>query len=397
MIEINKDYIIGLRREIHMYPEVDFDLPRTVALVKRELESMDIPYTEKYGKSSVVGVINPEKQGFTIGIRADMDALNILEKTDLPYSSKIDGKMHACGHDAHTAVLLGAAKALKSMENELSCRVKLLFQPSEEGMKSGAVMMIENGVMDDIDVIVALHVANEFEAGTMGVCPGSSQACSRNIKIEIFGKSAHAAIPQTGIDAIAIAVRMYSAIQLIISREIPPMESCLCSIGKIAGGTAQNNIADYATMEGTIRTLNMEVSRYVFERIEKIAKSLSEETGAKIVVTGPVKSTCVYNNPYLSEVVLSAVDKVVGKENIVKVPPRLGAEDFSRYGDEKPAVLFRLGTGNEAKGISMSAHHDDFIIDEEALALGSRAFVQFVLDNQHGIDADKLTEADERK
>jgi len=146
MYQIDKDYIIKLRREIHEYPEVDFELPKTIAVVKRELEALGIPYTEKYGKSSVVGYINPQKKGFTIGIRADMDALLINEINDIPYKSKVEGKMHACGHDAHTAMLLGTAKALKALEDQINCRVMLLFQPSEEGRQSGAELMVRDGI-----------------------------------------------------------------------------------------------------------------------------------------------------------------------------------------------------------------------------------------------------------
>ncbi len=396
MFEGIEDYVVALRREIHMYPEVDFDLPKTVALVKRELEAIGVPYTEEYGEGSVVGYINPEKKGFTIAMRADMDALYLQEKADVPYRSKIDGKMHACGHDAHTAMLLGAAKVLKGMENDLNCRVKLVFQPSEEGMKSGAVMMIENGVLDDVDVIIGQHVVNSLEVGTMAVCPGESQASSRHFKIEIFGKSAHAAQSQTGIDALAIAVRMYNAIQLIITREVPPMERCLCSIGTLNAGTTHNNVADYASMKGTIRTFNTKLSGLIFNRIEQIAKSLSEETGAQIKATGPLKSVCVYNNPYLSELIMESMKKVVGEENTELFNAHMGSEDFSRYGEVVPAVFFRVGTGNKANGIDGKAHHDDFDIDEAALINGVKTFVQFVVDYQNGIDKEKMKKADTR-
>ena len=397
MFSVDKDYVIGLRREIHMYPEVDFDLPKTVAVIKRELTAMNIPYTEKYGKGSVVGYINPDKEGFTLAIRADIDALNITERTGLSYSSKHEGKMHACGHDAHAAMLLGTAKVLKGMENELNCRVKLLFQPSEEGMKSGAVMMIENGVLDDVDVIIGQHVGNGIDAGKMAVCPGISSATSRHFTIEIFGKSAHAAQCHTGIDALAIAVRMYSAIQLIRTREVNPLERCICSVGVLNSGTAQNNVADYAFMKGTIRTLDVGVSEHIFECIQKLAKSLSEETGAEIKVTGPLKSVCVYNNPYLSELALESMKRVLGEENAGLFRLGMGSEDFSRYGDVVPAVFLRLGTRNKAKGITQSSHHDDFNIDEDALECGVKFFVQFVLDNQNGIDKEKMEKADERK
>ena len=392
-----EDYIIRLRREIHTYPEVDFDLPKTVALVERELDVIGIPYTEKYGKGSVVGYINPEKEGFTIAIRADMDALRLCERVDVPYRSQNDGFMHACGHDAHTAMLLGAAKILKSMEKELDCRIKLLFQPSEEGVKSGAVMMIENGVLDDVDVIIGQHVTNSLETGVMGVCPGASQASSRHFKIEIFGRSAHAAQAHTGIDALAVAVRMYNAIQLVLSREVPPLERCLCSIGTLNSGTTHNNVADHAVMTGTIRTFNTELSGFIFKRIEQIAKGLSEETEAKITVVGPLKSVCVYNNPYLSELVMESMKKVVGEENTVYFEMGMSSEDFSRFGEVVPAVFFRLGTRNEKKGITAAAHHDDFNISEDALIGGVRAMVQFVVDNQKGIDREKMVKADTRK
>ena len=164
----DRDYIISIRRELHEYPELAFDLPKTISVVKRELDSMGIEYTEKYGRSSVVAFINPERKDFTIGIRADMDALPVVEKTGLPFSSKNEGRMHACGHDAHTAMLLGTAKALKSMESDLACRVALVFQPSEEGMKSGAGELIRGGLMDEIDIIIGQHVENLLPSGSVG-------------------------------------------------------------------------------------------------------------------------------------------------------------------------------------------------------------------------------------
>ena len=391
-----EEYVVKLRREIHMYPEVDFDLPKTVALVKRELSAMGIPYTETYGEGSVVGYLNPDKEGFTIAIRADMDALRLCERVDVPYRSRHEGYMHACGHDAHTAMLLGAAKVLKSMEDKLACRVKLLFQPSEEGIKSGSVMMIEHGVLDDVDVIIGQHVTNSLETGIVGVCPGESQASSRHFKIEVVGKSAHAAASHTGIDALAVAIRLYNAIQLVLSREVSPLERYLCSIGTLNAGTTHNNVADHAVMTGTIRTFNTELSGFIFGRIEQIAQGLAEETGAKITAFGPLKSVCVYNNPYLSELLMNTMRTVVGEENTVFFKIGMGSEDFSRYGEVVPAVFFRLGTGSAEKGISSTAHHDDFNINEDAMIYGVKTFVQFVVDHQNGIDKTKLEKADAR-
>ena len=396
MFSIDSNYIVKNRRQLHMYPETDFDMPRTVALIKQELEAMGIPYTEQYGEGSVVGYINPNCKNFTIGIRADTDALNMDEVNDIPYKSRIPGKMHACGHDAHTAMLLGAAKALKEMENTLDCRVLLVFQPSEEGIKSGAGMMLDNGIADEIDVIIAQHVSPELEIGDIGLAYGYVSACSRHFTIEITGKSAHAAAPHTGIDALAIAMRMYNAIQLLGMREVNPKDNIVCSVNKLEAGTTHNVVAAQAVMKGTIRTFDLDVSRFLIERIEKIGKGLAEETGATITVHGPLKSACVYNNPYLTERMHKTAEKVVGAENVKIVPRRYGSEDFSLFGQVIPAVMFRLGVGNKEKGIISKVHYRDFMLDEDALQLGAKTLVQFVLDHQSNIDCENAKESDER-
>ncbi len=390
MINIDNDYIVKLRRELHMYPEVDYDLPKTVALVKRELQAMGIPYTEKYGKGSVVAYINPDNTSFTIGIRADMDALRMQEQNEeLEYRSRHDGMMHACGHDAHTAILLGTAKALKEIEKTLACRVKLVFQPSEEGVTSGAMMMIENGVMEDIDIMTGLHVGTNVNSGTLGICPGISSATSRHFKIEISGKSVHATAYHKGIDALSIAVQMYNGIQSISATEVAPSEKVVCTVTKLHSGTAQNITPDYALMQGTIRTFNVPLSQFIHERIQSLAKCLAEHYGVEIKVHAPLKSTCVYNNPYLSEIMFKTMEKVVGKENVKTLADGLGSEDFSRFTDIVPSVFFRLGIKNEEKGITQVAHQTDFKLDEDALEYGAKTFVQFVLDNQHGVDIEK--------
>ena len=392
----DKEYIISMRHEIHEYPEIGFDLPRTIALVKRELDALGIQYTEKYGESSVVAVINPEKSHFTLGIRADMDALLINEKTDLAFKSKIDGQMHACGHDAHTAMLLGTAKALKAMEDKLACRVMLVFQPSEEGIRSGAAELVKGGLMDEIDVIIGMHVENWLESGSIGVCSGSSMASSRSFKVDFYGRTAHATLPHSGVDALLAAARTYEGIQEMKANEIAPDAKYICSIGKMEGGTTQNVIADHAFLLGTIRTFDMELDKFIIDRISRIANSVSEEIGARAEVETSLKAYVVYNNPYISELVLASAEKVVGKENIVKMPQKLSSEDFSQYLTKKPGVFIRLGTRNEAKGCTTLPHNNDFMIDEDALSLGSDACVQFVLDNMGGIDRDKIKSADER-
>ena len=388
----DKDYIINLRHEIHEYPEIGFDLPKTISVVKRELEKLNVPYSESYGESSVVGVINPDKKGFTIGIRADMDALPIEEKADIPFKSTIKGQMHACGHDAHTAMLLGTAKALKEMEDKIDCRVLLIFQPSEEGVRSGAKELVEGGLMEEVDVIVGLHVENWLPSGTIGVCAGSSMASSRNFKVNFYGATAHASLPHSGVDALSAIIKTYNDIHLSLAREVNPFEQYVFSVGKLEGGTTQNVIADYAYMVGTIRTFNNELDDYIIKKLEKIASLVASETGARAEVETSLQATVLYNDPYLSSLALKSTEKIVGKDGIVKMNKKLSSEDFSHYVSKKPGVFMRLGTRNEEKGCVTLPHNNDFLIDEDAFEIGTNLCVQFVLDNMKGVDADKLGE-----
>ena len=381
----DKEYILSLRHEIHRHPEIGFDLDRTVAVVTRELDALGIEHTENLCPGSVVATINPEKKHFTIGIRADMDALLITEKTNLPFASEEEGKMHACGHDAHTAMLLGTAKALQEMKDKIACRVKLIFQPSEEGLDSGAEALVNAGVMDDVDIIIGLHVENWLESGCIGVCPGASMASSRNLRIDFFGRTAHATLPQTGVDALACAVRTYNDIQFMLSREIDPFAKYVCSIGKLEGGTSQNIIADHAYMLGTIRTFDEKLDEYIISRIKSIAEAEANSVGARVKIDTELKALVVYNDPEISELVLRSAAKVVGEEKIVPMREKMSSEDFSQYLTKKRGVFFRLGTRNAALGCTTLPHNNDFMIDENALSVGSDTCVQFVIDNMNGI------------
>lgn len=390
----DKAYILSLRHELHEHPEIGFDLPNTIAVVKRELDSMGVAYTEQYGKSSVVAVFQPEKKHFTIGLRADMDALPIQEKTDLPFKSKIDGVMHACGHDAHTAMLLGTAKALKAMEEKLECRVMLIFQPSEEGLVSGAEALVNGGLMDELDIIVGMHIENWLESGNVGVCAGASMASSRNFRVDFHGKTAHASLPQSGADALAAAIRTYNDIQYMLTREVNPFSKYICSVGRLEGGKTQNVVPDHAYMLGTIRTFDMELDSFLIRRIEEIANNAVNGTGVKAVLNTDLKAFVVYNNPYLSELVIQSAQKVA--LDIQKMPEKLSSEDFSQYLTKKPGVFLRLGTRNAQKGCTTLPHNNDFMIDEDAFPIGTDTYVQFVLDNMGGIDMDKVVASDER-
>ncbi|MEA5059860.1 MAG: M20 family metallopeptidase [Candidatus Pelethousia sp.] len=383
---IDEQYIINIRRELHRHPELGFELPRTIALVKRELDAMGIPHTEKYGKSSVVATINPDHDSFTIGLRADMDALPIEEINEVDYKSQEPGKMHACGHDAHTAMLLGTAKALNAIRDKLSCRIKLLFQPSEEGPYSGAEYMVNDGVMDDIDLVVGMHIENWLNAGTVGICPGMSMASMRPFKLEFFGAAAHGTLPQNGKNALAMAVRAYTGITQMQVMELDPFAQRVCSIGKFQAGATANVLPDYAVMEGTIRTYDMNVERHIVQRMESICKNAAEEVGGTAKVTAEVCYPCLYNDPSLSQQLMQSAEKIVGKDNVVPMRTKMSSEDFAFYLTKKPGLFFRLGTKNEEKGYVGLPHNNNFQLDEAALKIGSSVCVQFVIDVSTGLN-----------
>jgi len=383
---VDGEYIIKIRRELHRHPEIGFDLPNTISVVKWELESMGIEYTERFGKSSVVATINPDIDRFTIGIRADMDALPVTELNEVEYKSEIPGKMHACGHDAHTAMLLGTAKALNEIRDQLTCRVKLLFQPSEEGPFSGAEYMVQDGVMDDIDIILGQHIENWLPSGTVGVCPEMCMASNRPFKIEFFGKSTHGTLPHNGINAMAIAVRASNGINQMQVTELDPFAQRVCTIGKFQAGATGNVIPDYAVMEGTIRTYDMELDRYLITRIEQISKNAAEEVGGTAKVEAPICYPFLYNHPELSKLWIASAETVVGKENVKPMRTKLSSEDFAFYLTKKPGVFFRLGTYNEEKGCVGMPHTNRFQLDEDELETGSRICVQFIIDNMDKVE-----------
>ncbi len=381
-MKIDKDYLINIRRRLHQYPETGFDLPKTLEFVRNELDKIGVEYTEEMGESSIVATVNPHIKTRTIALRADMDALPIEEDTGLEYSSKISGKMHACGHDAHTAILLGTAKELFRLSDSINCCVKLIFQSSEEGPESGAQRLVEDGVMTGVDLIAALHVDGWHQVGKVGICRGNSMASQRSFCIEFFGKTAHATLPQTGCDALAAAVRAYTGIHQMQTRLVDPFKPFICSVGMLNAGHTQNVVPDYAKMLGTIRTFDMDLDKLLIKEIEKIAKSSAAEYGVEAKVSSLLNMYNLYNDPSLCDKFEATAEKLVGRENIVEISPKLSSEDFSQYLTQCKGIMFRLGTRNEEKGIVTLPHNSDFNIDEAALELGAKLFVQLVIDNQ---------------
>lgn len=376
----DKDYIISIRRRIHQHPELGFDLPHTLATVRHELDSLGVAYTEEFGCSAIVATVGAG--ALTIGLRGDMDALPMTEETDIPFRSQIPGQMHSCGHDAHTAILLGVARALKRVERQLPCRVKLLFQPSEECADSGAKAMADDGVMDDIDQVLALHQDIGVPSGSIGVFSGDYMAACHPYRITFHGKSAHATMPQNGHDALAMAVKAYNDIYLMKCREIGPFEPHILSISCLHAGTAHNIIADTATMDISFRFFQMDLHDRIDARIRQICSNAAEELGGTVTMDGEISAFPVVNDPALTDRVRSAAAAVVGKDHVVNVSQRMGSDDFSHFLRSKPGVLFRLGNGNPDKGCIYPSHNARFMLDEDILLTGAQVFVQYILDHQ---------------
>lgn len=379
-------YVRDLRRQLHMCPEIGFDLPETLAIVKGELEKWGIPYTEKYGKSSVVATINEEKAGFTIGIRADMDALPIQEQHTYEYASRHPGIMHACGHDAHTAILIATGRRLQEMKDQIHCRVKLLFTPAEEYREPGCKGMAEDGVMDDIDIIISLHVDKDFPVGTIGINEGGQGGNSMGFTVDFYGTASHAAQQHRGKDAIAMAMEAYMAMEMMAMKEVNPVEPRLLNIGSIHGGNTNNILCDHCSMFGSSRTHSDEVSQYMIDRIKEICEGIAACNGGRAEVKVVKFLPYVINDPAVCALVRRTAEKVLGPERIGRREKRtLGGEDFSFLCRRKPGMMFRLGSAGENPDTHTANHSVTFDIDEACLMVGVDMFTQFVLDNMNGL------------
>ena len=368
-------YAVETRRQLHQYPEVCFDLPKTIALVSEELEKMGIDYTYKYGKSSVAAEIGSGDK--IIALRADMDALPVEEKTDLPYASKIKGKMHACGHDAHTAILLATAKYLKMHEDDLKVRVRLIFQPSEECSESGAKMMVDNGVMDGVDHIICTHCDNRIESGKIGLRAGDYMTACVPIIVKFYGKTAHATAPADGIDAIAMAHTAYTRLKEKVA-QLAGDRRYIWSVGKFAGGTAHNVISDFCQMDISFRHYDMDFADKVIASTYEICQDIADDFGGKmdidwIMSTGPVNN----DQSIVEKFKGIALSNGVG---VVTAEQEMASEDFGWYLTKAPGMLFRFGTRNEELGCTTTLHCNDFKIDEVGMKIALKSFIGYVLD-----------------
>jgi len=381
-----KDWLVDIRRTIHMHPELGFEEVETSRLVSEWLGKFGLEVKRGIAKTGVVGLLKGKRPGKTVAIRADMDALPMDEANQVPYVSKIKGKMHACGHDAHVAILLGVARFFSSISDRVKGNIKWIFQPAEEGGGGGRVM-VEEGVLENpkVDAIFGAHVFPFLSIGKVGIYEREGLAAADRFTIRIIGKGGHAASPHVTKDPILAAGHLITQIHSIVSRNINPLESGVVTIGKISGGTAFNIIPDEVELLGTMRSLTPQVREELKNRIEQVIKGVVHSFGMDYRFGFEYGYPVLVNNQEMSKLVASACSKGIGEENVEVLKPSMGAEDFAYYLEKVPGSFFRLGCRNEEKGIIHPYHSSIFEIDEEVLPFGVEMFIR-IIDEYLGLE-----------
>lgn len=367
---------IALRREIHRHPELGFEEHQTSALVERELDDLGIEH-RRVAQTGVVGIIRGALPGKTAGLRADMDALPITEDSGETCASEVPGKMHACGHDAHTAMLLGAARELSARKATLHGNVVLLFQPAEEG-PGGAEPMIAAGVLDDphVDAVTMLHVDPRLPTGSLGITPGPVNAAADELHLTIKGSGGHGGYPHKAIDAIPATAAVVLALQTIASRETDPLAAIVITLGTINGGYRNNVIADRVSLTGTIRTYDPEIRNGVEAKIRRVVDGVAAGYGCTADIEIVYGYPPVVNDAALAKAFTAYVKEHNGTP-IEQLPPTMGAEDFAYFAQRVPSVVGRLGIYNEQLGSIHSGHSPQFRLDESAIPTGIATLVAF--------------------
>lgn len=391
--------VIDWRHDIHQNPELGNREFRTAELVAKHLQSLGIETTTKVGVTGVVGILKGDKPGPVISLRADMDALPVEEVNDLPFASKVktmyNGKetsvMHACGHDAHVAILMGVAEILAGMKKDLKGTVKFIFQPAEEGPpkgeEGGAELMVKEGVLDNpkVDVIFGLHVYSILEVGKIIYRPAGFMAGATDFKITVKGKPSHGAQPWSSVDPIFVSAQIITSLQQIVSRNVNITENAaVVTVGSINGGNRSNIIPNSVEMMGTVRTLSNEDKTLVYDRVRQIAEKTAEAAGAEAVVELPytLATPVTFNNVELTKAVLPSLQKSAGIDNVLLVPAITGAEDFSYFSEKIPGFYFMIGGMAKGKDPKLAGPHHtpEFIIEDNAFKTGVVAMCNLVFD-----------------
>jgi len=366
-------WMTEIRRDLHQHPELGLEEHRTAERVQALLDELGIEHVDGLAQTGVLGLIPGSNDGAVVALRADLDALPLQDAKDVSYKSQEPGKMHACGHDVHTSILLGAARLLKEMQGELPGTVKLIFQPAEETV-GGARLLIEEGVLEDppVDAIFGLHVDPGRPVGVFGLHYGQRNASSDTLHIVIHGRAGHGAYPASAVDAIVAAAQVVTAIQTVISRNVDARDSAVVSFGIIQGGTQGNILADRVELTGTVRTLDPQTREHVLKRVRETAEGVAAGLGGSAEVNIEPSYDPLINDNSMVEIVRANATDLSGEGNVeVFAKPNMGVEDFGYYVSHVPGAFFSIGVRNEERGIVNPVHHVLFDADEEAMVYGA--------------------------
>lgn len=374
-----KDYIIEKRRYFHMNPEPSFNEYDTSKVVQEELTKIGIPF-EIFAKTGIIATIKGQNPGKTVLLRADMDALEVCEKNNVSYKSQKEGLMHACGHDGHIAMLLGAAHVLNEIKNDISGEIKLLFQPAEEIAKGAKAMIEESKIIDSIDAAFAIHLWQGVPVGKISLESGARMAAADLFSIKVKGKSGHGSMPHETIDAVVVASAIVMNLQHLVSRNTNPLDTLVVTVGKLTAGTRHNIIAGEALLEGTIRSFSDEVWKKVPEQIERVVKNTAAAYNAEAEIDLVRATPPLVNNQDISDILKASAEKLYGEEVVTKYEKTPGGEDFAYFTQAVPGALAFVGIRNDEKGINSPHHNETFDMDEEALEMGANLYAQFAID-----------------
>jgi amidohydrolase len=367
--------IVALRRDIHREPELGFGTERTTEKVLAALDGLPLDVETGVAENGIVATLEGEGDGRTVALRADMDALPIQEETGLPFASEIEGRMHACGHDGHTSMLVGAAHALSGMRDRLGGTVKFVFQPAEEGGGGGKVM-VDEGVVEDVASIFALHLWPGLPFGNVATKAGPIMAAADAFEMEIVGSGGHGAMPHLAADAVVIAAQVVTALQTVVSREVDPVEPAVLTVGEIGAGTAFNIIPEKARLGGTVRTLNSDLRERMPERMEAVARGVAKGMRGDANLDYTFSYPVTVNDESAAGYALGVAEDLFGADSVQELPkPSMTAEDFSYYLEEVPGAFIWLGVGEDISGL----HTPQFAFDEEILPRGSALLAALAL------------------
>jgi amidohydrolase len=370
--ETDLEEMVATRRDLHAHPELAFEEVRTSGIVTERLKAIGLEPKTGVGKTGVVAMVKGAKPGKTVLLRADMDALPILEENDVPYRSKSDGKMHACGHDCHTSILLNLSRRLKDNASAMKGQVKLVFQPAEE-CGGGAEAMIADGVLTGPkpDAAFGLHVWQDLDLGKVGVTPGPFMAAVDEFNVTLRGRGAHAAMPNNGLDPVVALSHVIGALQTIASRGADPLHSVVVSVTQVRAGTAFNIIPENAWMNGTVRVFDDELWKELPERFERIVRGVAEAMGCTADIEYIRHNRPTVNDPAMSAIAHEAAAEIVGEENVVTDIQTMGGEDFSDFLRAVPGCFIAIGSRNEKRNLIWGHHHPKFDVDEQSLKIGA--------------------------